>query len=172
MTQTTDALGKLARQAYDADGRLVRSAAQIGTQWLVSCRSYTNSGKLLKSWGPGQTALDTTCPTAAAPLAVTDYVYDNLDRLNRVTENLTAAEGGNRVTDTVYNSDDSVQSVKRAVGSAQAQIYAAYTYTTNGLPATVKDAKNNLTTYQYDGHDRKVKSLFPGQGHCQHLVRH
>lgn len=161
VTQSTDALGKITRQAYDADGRLVRSAAQIGTQWLVSCRTYTNTGKLLKAWGPAQTALDTTCPTAAAPVAVADYVYDDLDRPLRVTENLTAGEGGNRVSETVYNADDSVASATRAVGTALAQTYAAYTYTTNGLPATVKDAKNNLTTYQYDGHDRKLKTLYP-----------
>ncbi len=161
VTQTTDALGKLTRQAYDADGRVIRSAAQIGTQWLVSCSTYTNSGKLLKAWGPGQTALDTTCPTAAAPVAVADYLYDNLDRPIRVTENLTAGEGGNRISETVYNADDSVQSVKRAVGTTLAQTYATYTYTINGLPASVKDAKNNLTTYQYDGHDRTLKTLYP-----------
>ena len=40
-TQSTDALGKMTRLAYDADGRVIRSAAQIGTQWLVSCRNYT-----------------------------------------------------------------------------------------------------------------------------------
>lgn len=161
VTQITDALGKLTKQAYDADGRLVRSAAQIGTQWLVSCRTYTNTGKLLKAWGPAQTALDTTCPTAAAPVSVADYAYDDLDRLLRVTENLTAGEGGNRVSETVYNKDDSVQVAKRAVGTTLAQNYATYTYTANGLPATVKDAKNNLTTYQYDGHDRKLKTLYP-----------
>ncbi|CAN7716344.1 DUF6531 domain-containing protein [Pseudorhodoferax sp. LjRoot39] len=160
-TQVTNALGKLTRMAYDADGRLVRSAAQIGTQWLVSCRSYTASGKLLKAWGPAVTAADTTCPAQAAPVPVTDYAYDDLDRLVRVTENLTAAEGGNRVSETVYNLDDTVQSTKRAVGSAVAQTYAAYTYTNNGLVATVKDAKNNLTAHSYDGHDRKLKTQFP-----------
>lgn len=161
VTQTTDALGKLTRQAYDPVGREIRSAVQIGTQWLATCRSYTHTGKLLKAWGPGQTIADTLCPAAAAPVAVTDYAYDDLDRLLRVTENLTAGEGGNRVSETVYNADDSVQSVKRAVGTALAQTYASYTYTPNGLPATVKDAKNNLTTYQYDGFDRKVRTLYP-----------
>jgi hypothetical protein len=29
------------------------------------------------------------------------------------------------------------------------------------LVATVKDAKNNLTTTQYDGHDRTLKTLYP-----------
>lgn len=63
--------------------------------------------------------------------------------------------------DTIYHLDNSVQSVNRAVGSAVAQTYASSTYTTNGQVATVKDANNNLTTYQYDGHDRKIKTQYP-----------
>ncbi|MDP3932222.1 MAG: RHS repeat protein, partial [Methylococcaceae bacterium] len=127
----------------------------------MSCKSYTASGKLLKSWGPAQTALDTTCPAAAAPVTVADYAYDNLDRLSTLTENLPAADGGNRVTQTVYNLDNSVQSVQKAVGSTLAQTYATYTYSNNGLPLTLKDAKNQLTTTQYDGHDRALKTLYP-----------
>jgi len=142
--QLTNALGKLTKQAYDADGRLIRTAAQIGTQWLVSCSSYTPSGKLLKAWGPAQTTADTTCPAAAAPVTVADYVYDNLDRLSTLTENLPAADGGNRVTQTVYNGDNSVQIVKKAVGSGIALDYATYTYSNNGLPLTVKDAKKAI----------------------------
>ena len=156
----TSALDKQTVLAYDLDGRLTRSASQIGAQ-LVSCRSYTNTGKLLKAWGPGLTTASNICPAAAAPVAVTNYAYDNLDRLVRVTENLGAVEGGNRVSETIYNADDSVRISKRAAGSAQAQNYAAYTYTANGLEATVKDAKGNLTTYEYDGHDRRVKARFP-----------
>jgi YD repeat-containing protein len=161
LSQSTNALGKLSRNAFDADGRLIRSAAQVGTQWLVSCRSYSPSGKLLKAWGPALSAADTTCPSAAAPVSVTDIAYDDLDRPSRTTQSLTAAEGGSRLTDTVYNLDDSVNNVKRAVGSAVAQTYATYSYTNNGLLASLKDAKNNLTSYQYDGHDRKIKALYP-----------
>ena len=50
----------------------------------------------VKAWGPAQTAADTSCPAAAAPVPVTDYAYDDLDRLMRVTEALPAAQGGNR----------------------------------------------------------------------------
>ncbi|WP_434129721.1 RHS repeat domain-containing protein [Methylocaldum sp. GT1BB] len=162
-TQVTNALGKVTQQGYDANGNLIRTAAQIGAQWLVSCRTYTPTNQLLKAWGPGQTAAATTCPTAAAPVSVADYAYDDLDRLIRATENLTAAQGGNRVSETVYNLDDTVQQIKRAVGTGLAQTTAAYTYTPNGRVATVKDAKNNLTTYQYDGHDRRLKTLFPSK---------
>ena len=151
VTQGTDALGKQTRFAFDADGRVIRTAAQLGTQWLVSCSTYTATGKVLKAWGTAVTAAATTCPTAAAPVAVTDYAYDDLDRLIRVTENLPAGEGGNRVTETAYRADGSVLNVKRAVGTALAQTTAAYTYSTNGLPVTLTDAKSNRTTYEYDG---------------------
>ncbi|WP_445371980.1 hypothetical protein ACH518_04145 [Methylomonas sp. HW2-6] len=72
----------------------------------MSCNSYTPSGKLLKAWGPAQTALDTTCPAAAAPVTVAD-----------------------RVTQTVYNLDNSVQIVKKAVGSGIAQGRKAMVWT-------------------------------------------
>jgi YD repeat-containing protein len=150
--------------AFDADGRPVRSAAQVGTQWLVSCRSYTPTGKLLKAWGPALTASDTTCPTAAAPVPVTDIVYDDLDRPVNSIQNLSVAEGGNRITGTAYNLDDSVNNVQRAVSSAVAQTYASYSYTDNGLLATQRDAKSNLTGYQYDGHDRRIKTSCPNPG--------
>ena len=41
------------------------------------------------------------------------------------------------------------------------QTAVAYTYTTNGLPATVADAKGNLTSYRYDGLDRKSQTNYP-----------
>lgn len=159
--QLTNALGKLTKQAYNADGRLIRTAVQAGTQWLVSCNSYSPSGKLLRRWGPSTMAADTACPNAAAPVGVTDYAYDDLDRNVRVTENLPAAEGGNRITDTAYYLDGKVQSITRDAGGALAQVYARYTYTPNGQLATLTDAAGNVTTYVYDGHERKVKVQYP-----------
>ncbi|MDY0014094.1 MAG: RHS repeat-associated core domain-containing protein [Rhodocyclaceae bacterium] len=161
LTQTTDALGKPTVLGYDADGRLVSRARPIGIFWQVSCNSYTPSGKLLKSWGMNLTSSATACPAAAPPARVTDYAYDDLDRLIRVTENLPAADGGNRVTETAYYADDRVRNVKRAVGTALAQTTAAFTYTPNGLPATLADAKNNLTTAVYDGQDRRIQTRYP-----------
>lgn len=160
-TQSTNALAKVSKTAYDADGRPVRVAAQLGTQWLVSCTRYSATGKVLRAWGPALTAADTTCPAEAAPVAITDTAYDDLDRISRVTEMLPAAEGGNRVTDTTYLADSSVRTVKRAVGSPLEQTYATYTYSANGLPTSVQDVRGNLTVYEYDGHDRKIKVRYP-----------
>lgn len=64
----------LSRNAYDADGRLTQSAAQINAAWLVSCRSYSPSGKLIKAWGLSQTSADTT--------------YDDPDRPSRTAQNI------------------------------------------------------------------------------------
>ena len=59
-------------------------SAQIGAQWLVSCASYTVSGKTLTTWGPALTAANTTCSAAAEQVAVTEFAYDDLDRLQHV----------------------------------------------------------------------------------------
>jgi len=37
----------------------------------------------------------------------------------------------------------------------------AIAYTTNGRVSHVTDAEGNRTTYEYDGHDRLVKTRFP-----------
>ncbi len=51
--------------------------------------------------------------------------------------------------------------MQRAYGTLIQQNYATYTYTPNGKRQTVKDANNNLTTYEYDGFDRMSKMRFP-----------
>lgn len=159
--QVTDAAGKLTKTTYDKDGRPTIVAAQLGTQWLVSCSRYSETGKVTRAWGPALTAAATTCPTEAAPVPITDTAYDDLDRAFRITQFVPAADGGNRITETVYNADDTVQIVKKAVGTAVAQNYVTYTYTPNGSVDTSKDAKNNLTVYLYDGFDRLGRTHYP-----------
>jgi RHS repeat-associated protein len=161
VTQTTNALAKVSKVAYDDDGRPVRKAAQVGGQWLVSCTRYTPTGNPERVWGPALTASETTCPAEAAPVAMTDSTYDDLDRPEQVTQYLTPEEGGNRVVKTGYHPNGQVHTVKRAVGTPKEQTYATTTYTSNGLPETVTDARGYLTKYEYDGHDRRKKVKYP-----------
>lgn len=161
LLQTSDPLGKLSKNAYNADGKLVRTAEQAGTQWLVTCTSYDVGGRVVRNWGPSLTTSDTVCPVASAPVTVQDFEYDDLGRNIRITESLPAAEGGNRIEDKVYNIDNSLKSISRAVGSDVAQVFATYAYSPDGQLLTVKDAKGSLTTYVYDGHNRKVQTLYP-----------
>lgn len=51
--------------------------------------------------------------------------------------------------------------MQRAYGTTLQQDYATYTYTPNGQRRTVKDANDNLSTFEYDGFDRLSKLRFP-----------
>ncbi len=161
----TDALGKQTRSFFDADGRLVRTAAQVTSagvvRWLVSCNTYTVSGKPASTWGPTLMPGYTACPAVGGTEPNVLIGYDELDRPIRQTQYLGTGEGGNRVTETTYDKADRVLIVKRGVGSVVAQTYATTAYRPNGQAQSVKDAKNNLTTYEYDGHDRLLKLRHP-----------
>ncbi|WP_410209748.1 RHS repeat-associated core domain-containing protein [Aquirhabdus sp.] len=160
-TETTNALGKVTRTFYDADGRVIRSASQIGTNWVVDCNTYSSTGKVTRHWGPSLMTADTSCPNAAYPNVVTDIAYDELDRASRTTQYLTVAQGGNRITDTTYNLDDTVSSIKKAMGTGLEQTYVTYTYTANGKMTFTTDTFNDNTVYFYDGFDRLINIAYP-----------
>ncbi|MFC0403378.1 RHS repeat protein, partial [Paraburkholderia rhizosphaerae] len=149
---------------YDADGRETARGVAMAGGAMVTCRRYNAMGDVVRVWGPAKTSGVSICPVEAAPVAITDTAYDDHHRASRVTRYLAAAEGGNRVTDTVYNADDSVKSVRRAVGTGQEQAYASYTYNANGTVALITDAKGNTTVNLYDGHDRLYRTHYPLEG--------
>jgi YD repeat-containing protein len=161
LVQTTDAAGKRGISAYDADGRLIRSAAEAPAGWLVACRDHTPSGKLARAWGPAETASPDTCPATADPVPVTDYAYDSRDRVARITRQLPVEQGGPRISEIDYLPDDRIQAERNAVGTADAQATARYSYTESGRLASVQDANGNLSAYDYDGHDRPLRLRYP-----------
>lgn len=69
--------------------------------------------------------------------------------------------GPDRISRVNWNANDQVTSTESAVGTALAQTTVANTYSDNGKAKTIKDAKNNLTTYDYDGFDRLFKTSYP-----------
>ncbi len=69
--------------------------------------------------------------------------------------------GPDRITRNVYDAAGQLLQVQRGYGTPLQQNYATYTYTTNGKRQTVKDANNNLSTFEYDGFDRMFKLRFP-----------
>jgi RHS repeat-associated protein len=71
------------------------------------------------------------------------------------------AFGPDRITRNVRDAAGQLLQVQRAYGTSLQQTYAAYSYTPNGQRRTVKDANNNLTTFEYDGFDRLLKQRFP-----------
>lgn len=71
------------------------------------------------------------------------------------------AYGPDRITRNVYDAASQLREVQRAYGTSLQQNYASYTYRPNGQRETVKDANNNLSTFEYDGFDRLAKLRFP-----------
>jgi RHS repeat-associated protein len=70
--------------------------------------------------------------------------------------------GPDRIVKTTYDAAGQVTKTTSAYGiTGQQADDATLTYTSNGKTQTVKDAENNLTTYQYDGHDGLAKTYFP-----------
>ena len=128
--------------SYDASARPIKNEVKAGgTTYAVAVQNYDSTGRPDCSamrmdpaqWG-GQTdpcTLQTTGPNG--PDRVAKPTYDNANRVVAVTT---------------------------ALGTADVTT-ESMTYSDNGLIKTVKDGENNLTTNEYDGHDRLVKTRYP-----------
>jgi len=108
---------------------------------------------------------------------VTQYAYDAVGRQNctavrmnpaifsslpasACTLGTQGADGPDRISYVAYDVIDEVTAVTSGYGTAQART-ETLTYSANGQTTTVADGKNNLTTYEYDGFDRRAKIRYP-----------
>ncbi|WP_213766671.1 RHS repeat-associated core domain-containing protein [Caballeronia sp. dw_19] len=149
---------------YDADSREIsRGVAVIGGA-MVTCKRYNAMGDVTRVWGPGKTAGVSTCPVELAPTPYNDTTYDDHHRPSLVVRFIDASDGGNRVTKMEYNADDSVKSIRKAVGTGLEQSYVSYVYNPNGTIGLTTDAKGNTTVNLYDGHDRLYRTHYPLNG--------
>jgi RHS repeat-associated protein len=123
---------------------------------------------------------DTLGNTAA--YALTQTSYDPLGRVDctavrmdlgqfatDITTNLSActlgansvAAGPDRISQLSYDALGQVTDLNVGLGTTDAATERHLTYTNNGLVQTLRDAENNLTTYEYDGFDRLSKTRYP-----------
>lgn len=128
---------------YSADARPVKTELKAdGTTYSVTHRGFDSVGRLMCSavrMDPAQWATQT----------------------NACLPQTTATLGPDRITRTLYDAAGRVTQVQTAVGTADQTNDVTNTYSNNGKQLTVKDAENNLTTYEYDGHDRVLKTRYP-----------
>eukprot|EP00913_Durusdinium_trenchii_P015458 g14519.t1 len=75
--------------------------------------------------------------------------------------------GDDRIVKRYYDTADRVTEVWSGIGTPLAQQTAQMSYNTNGTVAWVEDAKDNRTTYTYDGHDRSYKITYPDASYEQ-----
>jgi RHS repeat-associated protein len=124
-----------------------------------------------------------SAPTIATAIQTVQYSYDSLGRPDcqvlRMSGVATPADAcsqptpapavPDRITRTIYDAVSRVSAQQSAYGVTTANGFpatlqrndATYGYSQNSKVATLADAKNNLTTYEYDGFDRLSKTRYP-----------
>ncbi len=148
-TQVTSPLGAVVKTTYDLEGRPTRIEKRLlvgaTVSWQVRRTGYRPTGQVWWNEDPSG--------------HVTRFDYDALDRKTKET-----APTGD-VTAWVYDLAGQTLQVRKAVGittgPATEQAYETYTYTPNGLRASITDARSSSTIFAYDGFDRLLRTTFP-----------
>ncbi|HQV03030.1 MULTISPECIES: RHS repeat-associated core domain-containing protein [unclassified Novosphingobium] len=127
---------------YDANGRPIRAENKVGgTTYAVVQQNYDAQGR-------------PDCVAVRMDSAVWNSQTD------ACLPQTTGPDGPDRISKTAYNAADEVTGVTTALGTS-AVATETTSYTANGQVQNVKDGEGNLTTYEYDGHDRLKKTRFP-----------
>jgi RHS repeat-associated protein len=146
---TPAASGERVEIAYDALGRKSKQSLVSGTftptTHAVTQYSYDTKGRL------SCTAVRMNPAVFGSPSAPSDACALGAE----------GTAGPDRITKSIYDNADEATQVQVAVGTSDAATERTLTYTSNGKLQTLKDAENNLTTYEYDGFDRLSKTFFP-----------
>ncbi|MEM9989824.1 MAG: RHS repeat domain-containing protein, partial [Pseudomonadota bacterium] len=111
--------------------------------------------------------------------SLTQYSYDALGNIKCTAQRMNPAafsslpdacvlgsegsDGPDRITRTYHNVHGQVEKVVKAYGTPLQQDYKTYDYYADGALKSVKDANGNLTTYEYDGFNRLIKTKFPSK---------
>ena len=69
--------------------------------------------------------------------------------------------GDDRIAKSFYDPAGNPTQLQVGFGTADVATERTLTYSNNDKFATLKDAENNLTTYEYDGFDRLSKTRYP-----------
>jgi RHS repeat-associated protein len=172
------------RNTYDDAGRLtmvehgtVNSQSDADWAAFVPLERQTNSydlqdrvTKTVESGFNGSAFVDE---------GVTQMSYDVIGRLvckavrmdpaqwgsqtDACTPQTTGPNGPDRITKNTYNAQNLITKTEVAYGTALSAPEVTNSWTADGKLATVTDGENNMTTYEYDGLDRLIKSRLPLQ---------
>jgi YD repeat-containing protein len=113
-----------------------------------------------------------------SPVSMMQYSYDGKGRLDCATLRMNSpiyygppasactmgpdiGYGKDRITQYSYDALDRVTSVKSALTLPEESTDVTTLYNVSGTTNYVIDAQNNRTTYEYDAHNRLIKTRFP-----------
>jgi RHS repeat-associated protein len=173
------ALYPAVKYTYRSDGQL--DYVQSGTVTAQSPSGMLSFAELQRqtaSYDTYHRPVRQQLSSAGTAYQVTDVLYDATGRVqcsmlrmdpgswgslpsNCNPTQTTGPNGPDRVSFNHYDALSRVWKLTTGYGTTTAADEQIATFTGNGQLATVKDAEINLTTYEYDGHDRRVKTRFP-----------
>ncbi|MEM6627740.1 MAG: hypothetical protein AAF719_13665, partial [Pseudomonadota bacterium] len=117
---------------------------------------------------------DIVDPSSSTSLAVTQYNYEASGRVSCEARRMDpttfaalpdacAQTAGleDRITKTTYTANGDVAKFQKGLGTPLQIDYRTATYLVPGSIETLKDANDNLTTYEYDGFGRVLKTRYP-----------
>lgn len=130
---------------YDAKGNITHTALKSGsTTYSITQSSYDADNRLV-----------------CTAIRMNPAVYSSLPSDACTASTLDTSIGPDRITKRTYDASGRVTKVQVAYGQTEQADEVTATYTANGQIATLKDGEANLTTYEYDGVDRLLKTRFP-----------
>ena len=168
------------RNTFAANGDLTK--VEIGTvtgTTLADLNAMTVAQGTEMSYDPDGVKLTDTLKGGGSSHALTQYSYDSEHRFTCAAVRMNPAEwtslpadactldtaggfGPDRITRTIRDANGRPTDILVAFGvTGQEATERKLAYTNNGALSHLIDANDNRTTYEYDGHDRLVKTRFP-----------
>ena len=130
--------------AFDALGRQVQASfASGGTTQTFSQWTYDNANRLV---------------CAAVRMNPSTFASEPA---SACVQGTAGSYGPDRISYEAYDAASELIQVTLGYLTPQQISYATYTYTANGYVDSAADAKDNLTTYIYDGYDQLVEIEYP-----------
>lgn len=169
---------RAARLTYNADGQVTltergTTAGQTDSAWA----GFAALDSVTAAYDVNARQTRRALTSGATEYELIQFGYDSLGRIECTATRMTPATWGalpaacslattgsfgpDRVERTTYDLASQVTKLQSAYGTADQADDATMTYSANGRLATVADGEGNLTTYEYDGHDRLIKTRYP-----------
>jgi len=174
---------QVVRNTYNKDNNITRvetGAVGAPNNWnSLSLQSriqndYDGFGRLIR-----KRTVNIGGSSNGSAASVTQYNYDSLYRIrctavrmnpsrffsqpNACAQSGAGSFGQDRISQASYLPTGEVTRIQQGLGTSLLRNYRTNTYFPDGSLATTKDAKNNLTTYRYDGLNRLERTIFPAK---------
>jgi RHS repeat-associated protein len=166
------------RNSYDPQSRLVTvETGTVSSQSDAAWAGFVTATTTTTTYDDGSRPIKIALSGGGVTSSVQQISYDAAGRIDcavtrmnpSVFSSLPASacslstqgsQGPDRILKYGYDAADEQLSVTNAFGTSSATTLSA-TYTPNGRQATLGDGKSNLTTLEYDGHDRMFRTRYP-----------